>query len=122
MPLVGLDKMSDMENLAIGVKSEVVFEWLVKRDETRVAQFVLCTFERIEYLPWTIACLEAQAEKRFDLIIWNNNPARFSDISEIVRRCKPTFTVKLVNCDRNVGGIGRFLLVRRGYIDRSIPV
>ena len=103
--------------------SKTYFEWKgISSPETPLANVAMCVMWRIEYLPWTLACLESQCDCKFSLFIWNNNAYRKDDIESIIAICKPSYRITAVHSDQNVGGIGRFLLLREASVSPSIPL
>jgi GT2 family glycosyltransferase len=91
-------------------------------DELPIVTIVLCTMWRIKCLPWTLACLDSQREKRFSLVIWNNNTEQRSGLEDVVAGARPSFPVRILHSDSNCGGIGRFLVIRNNSVDMGRPV
>ena len=54
-----------------------------------------------------------QKDKRFALYIWNNNPIKKNELYKNIKEATPNFSVYCYNSKDNVGGIGRFYMVRK---------
>lgn len=102
---------------------ESIFEWKPQYPGGEVVvQVGMCTMSRLRYLPWTMSCLESQDERRIRLFIWNNNPKISKRLEQVIKQCRPSFPVTIVHSRRNIGGLGRFLLVKHGFISNATPV
>lgn len=99
-----------------------VFEWRPSGSPgaTRV-NVVMCTFDRVHWLPWTLAALGGQSDSAFGFVVWNNAPARTEDIKRYIRLCKPAFAVRVLTSRRNVGGLGRFAAAASGLWNPEAP-
>lgn len=87
-----------------------------------IVDIVLCVWGRIDSLPWSLSCLEFQREKRFRLLIWNNNVERRRAVEEKVGEFKPKFPVRIFHSDKNYGSFGRFLLIKANGVRMDQPV
>lgn len=77
---------------------------------SRVA-VIMCTWKRINKLPYTIEQLEKQNNKKFDLFIWNNNKDEIDSINNIINN--KLIKISLHNSLENIGGIGRFFFAKK---------
>ncbi len=83
------------------------------RGKAKRIPVVMCTWQRIEHLPRTIAMLERQrGVERPLLCVWNNNTLARDEIDRILASAK-TIETRVHHSDENIGGEGRFRLARR---------
>src|SRR5882724_12341526 len=87
-----------------------------------VVDIVMCVMWRVDFLPWTVACLESQEEKRFQLAIWNNNVEQRRVVEEKIIECRPSFPVNIFHSGHNCAGMGRFYLIKSNNINMDRPL
>jgi GT2 family glycosyltransferase len=86
------------------------------RDELLVnapyVAIVMCTWKRISRLKETLNLLSTQTYKNIKLHIWNNNFSQKENIQNIIKDY-PNLNIEVLNSEKNVGGIGRFLYAKK---------
>jgi len=75
-----------------------------------VLPVVMCVWQRVEFLPATIAQLERQVGVRPELHLWVNNPEAAGEVDRIAATAAIPVTATV--SPRNIGGMGRFHAAR----------
>jgi glycosyltransferase involved in cell wall biosynthesis len=73
---------------------------------------VMCCYNRIDLIGETIKCLNEQTDRNFILYLWNNRYSERERLVNNVNRANPNFNVICHHSKENVGGIGRFYMIR----------
>jgi len=81
-------------------------------NESHIIPIVMCCYNRIDGLSETIKCLNEQTDRNFVLYIWNNKPTEKQKLLNKISDAKPKFNVYCHQSIKNVGGIGRFYMVK----------
>jgi spore maturation protein CgeB len=85
----------------------------VKTNNTnKLIPIIMCTYSRVDLIDKTIKNLKEQSDKNFSLYIWNNMPTDKNRLVSNIKLEDPDFEVFLHNSFDNVGGIGRFYMIR----------
>jgi hypothetical protein len=77
-----------------------------------VLPVIMCVYNRINLIGSTIECLNKQTDAKFILYVWNNRPDQSTQLMNCIKKSKPRFNIYIHNSKYNVGGIGRFYLIR----------
>jgi len=79
----------------------------------------MCQWRRINNLPILLQSLKNQTFKDFRLCIWNNNINNSDSLNTILKEGCENLDIKLVHSEKNVGGIGRFVLAHDEVLNSS---
>jgi len=73
---------------------------------------IMCCYNRIDLIGETIKCLNEQTDRNFILYIWNNRCSEKDRLIDGIKKAGPNFNVICHHSKENVGGIGRFYMIR----------
>ena len=95
-------------------KHEINLDHIVAKgvNITQVIPIVMCCYNRIDLITETIKSLREQTDRNFILYIWNNKPSQRDLLIDNINRSNPNFNVLCHQSVENVGGIGRFYMIR----------
>lgn len=85
---------------------------IVKNDDVNTQVIVMCQWKRINNLENIIQSLNSQTYKNFHLYIWNNNTNEKNLLKNIIDKKQHKFNISWYNCEENIGGFGRFIMVK----------
>lgn len=74
---------------------------------------VMCQWRRVEFFEETIRSLNNQTIKNIHLYLWNNNKNKSDLLESMIHSGGAEFNISWCHSPENIGGIGRFVLVRR---------
>ena len=72
----------------------------------------MCTWQRIDRFPLTLAALSEQNCSSFEFYVWNNNPGYREKIDSLVSTTNLPFPIKIFHSPENIGAFGRFEICR----------
>jgi len=93
--------------------NQIEIEQLVDFNEPTQStlKVIMCCWDRIENIGKTVACLDIQIDRDFELYIWNNNIEIKNELEEQIKEIDPQYNVYIYHANENIRGIGRFYMV-----------
>lgn len=95
-------------------KYEIEMEHIIAKgvNITQVTPIIMCCYNRINLISETIKCLNNQTDKNFILYLWNNKYSEKDKLTDIISKSNANFNIICHHSKENVGGIGRFYMIR----------
>lgn len=97
---------------------DIIYNEKIINPENNIC-IIMCLYKRIYRLKTILELLDNQTVKNLHLYIWNNNYENNKELEDIINSTIINYNISWYNSFENIGGIGRFVFIRKLLIDNK---